>query len=301
MPKAIDIAFFYEIWEEIQSLRWYFYKFAGTNADEAMQRTLMHTLLHFQPDKGGLSAYIKKLAREITKDNSKLVLVDFLEQTLSGDDEEPTPTVDTGRVQDFSEEILEEMEMSVSKRKDVVNLALEFMEKFVVLCDALIKHDTSTRYYPTVFINQCLKINSRCPNFNRLCLDIYMEYSEDFQWFLDLINESEDLWKESDFLLISNNQSKRVKLIDTATEKEVVDADISDWKVVGKLGEGDQRKRILKVEYYDVWEMMCDLIDSTETNEMKFIIDDSYIIRTFGGSLSVLNPDLYNELSLIHI
>ena len=299
MPKEIDIAFYYEVWEEIQALKWYFYKFAGVNADEAMQRTLMHTLMHFQSERGNLSAYVKILAIESTKDNSKLVLVDFLEQTLASDDEEMTPTVDVGRVNDFSSDVIEEMELSVSRRTDVVNLALEFMDKFITLCEALIRHDTSTKYYPEVFIKQCLKINDKCTNFNRLCLDLYMEYSDDFQWFLDLVNESSDVWKESDFLLISNNKSKRVKMINPDTGLEVEDADNEDWQIVGKLGEGDQKKHILRVHYEDVWEMMCDLVDSTETNEMKFIIDNSYIIRTFGGSTSVLNTDLYNEYDLI--
>jgi hypothetical protein len=85
MQSDINIAFYYEIFNEIQKLKWYFYKFAGVNAEEAMQRTLYHTLFHFNSSKGNLSAYIKKLAREITKENSRLILVDFLEQTLSED------------------------------------------------------------------------------------------------------------------------------------------------------------------------------------------------------------------------
>ena len=40
------------------------------------------------------------------------------------------------------------------------------------------------------------------------------------------------------------------------------------------------------------------MIDDTETNEMKFIIGNSYIIKSFGGSLSVLNPDLFNMYDL---
>ena len=82
MSPEIDISFYYDVWKEIGNLRWYFYKFAGVNADEAMEKTLFHTLTHFNAEKGSLSAYVKKLAREITKENSKLVYVDFLEQTL---------------------------------------------------------------------------------------------------------------------------------------------------------------------------------------------------------------------------
>ena len=59
MDKEIDIAFFYEVNQEINGLKWYFYKFTGANAEEAMQRTLMHTITHFQAEKGNLSAYVK--------------------------------------------------------------------------------------------------------------------------------------------------------------------------------------------------------------------------------------------------
>ena len=44
MPKELDIAFYYEVWNEISNLKWYFYKFARNNAEEAMQMTLMHWL-----------------------------------------------------------------------------------------------------------------------------------------------------------------------------------------------------------------------------------------------------------------
>lgn len=295
MQSDINIAFYYEIFNEIQKLKWYFYKFAGVNAEEAMQRTLYHTLFHFNSSKGNLSAYIKKLAREITKENNRLVLVDFLEQTLSedSDDEELKSTVDIGSVNDFSNSVITDIELNEDRRIDVINLALEFMDKFLLLCEALIAHDTSTRYYPDIFIRQCLSINKRCPNFNALCLDVYLEYKDDFEWFLGL-TEGDDDWKEPDFVAIANSYSKRVLLVDPVTKKPVENADVDKFKLSGKLGD----KRIVRVRYYELWEYFCDLIDDTETNEMKFIIGNSYIIKSFGGSLSVLNPDLFNMYDL---
>ena len=300
MPKEIDIAFYYDIWNEIQKLKWYFYKFAGANADEAMQRTLYHTLLHFNSEKGNLSSYVKKLAREITKENSRLVLVDFLENTLSDSDTEEEnlkSSVDTGSINDFSSQLIEEIEACEDRRGEIVNLALEFMDKFILLCDALIKHDTSTRYYPEIFIKSCLSISKKCSSFNRQCLDLYMEYVDDFKWFLELEERQED-WKEPDFVMIRNSYSKRIKLVDE-NGNEVEDADLTPFRLQGKLGEGTNKKRVIKVKYVDLWEYFCDLIDDTETNELKFVIDNSYIIRTFGGSLSVLNTDLYSEYDLV--
>lgn len=300
MPPEMDISFYYEVWEEITRLKWYFYKFAGINADEAIHRTLIHTLTHFQPEKGNLSSYIKKLAREIAKDNSRLVVVDFLEQTLASDDEElvSKPTVDAGNVQDFSQEVINDIEFNKNRRSEVVELALEFMDRFIILCEALEKHDTSTRYYPEIFIKQCLSIDAKCGNFNQLCLDLYKEFGDEFKWFTSLADIRSPEWREADYLLINSHKSKRFKLCNVATGLEVEDADLEDFKFVGTLG---RNNRILKVRYYELWEMMCDLIDSSETNEMKFIIDDSYIIRTFGGSFSVINVDLYNEYDVVRM
>lgn len=302
MPKEVDLTFFYDINNELSNLRWYFYKFTGKNADEAMQRTLLHTLTHFNPERGDLGAYIKKLAREITKENGKLIFVDFLEQTLSddSDEEELQASVDTGRVSDFSTTVIDDIEKSVNRREEVVSLALTFMDKFLLLCKALICHDTSTKYYPQPFIDECLRINSKCQNFNELCLLIYDELGSDFEWFLSLDEDNIGTWGEADHLLISQHQSKRVKIIGENGGTDI-DADVDAWCISGKLGLGDDRKRVIQVYYYDVWEMMCDLIDDTETNEMKFVVDNNYIIRTMGGSLSIINPVLYNEYDLVRL
>lgn len=265
-----------------------------------MSKTLFHTLTHFNKEKGNLSAYIKKLAREITKENSRLVYVDFLDQTVSDDDEigEPPQRNLGGSVRDFSDDVAEEMMLAENRRGEVVNLALEFMDKFILLCDALKRRDTSTRYFPDVFIKSCMDINSRCRNFNQLCFDVYEEYGDDFQWFLELDTRSEN-WRESDFMMLKNSGSKRLKLVSPRTGLEVEDADVDRYVIQGKLGDGTSRKKVIKVAYYDVWSMMCDLVDATETNELKFVIGDSYIIRTFAGSRSGLNTDLYGMYDLI--
>lgn len=300
MPPEVDIAFYYEIWNEINNLKWYFYKFAGANAEEAIEKTLFHTLTHFNAEKGNLSAYVKKLAREITKENSKLVFVDFLEQTLPDDDDggESVQQVTGGSVRDFSDDVAEAMELAEDRRQEVVCLALEFMDKFMLLCDALKRRDTSTRYFPDVFIKSCMSISKRCLNFNQLCFDVYEEYGDDFQWFLELGQRSEN-WREADFMMIRNSASKRLRLVRPYTNEDVEDADIDPFVVQGKLGDGAARKKVIKVSYYEIWNLMCDLIDSRETNEIKFVIGDDYIIRTFAGSLSGLNTDLFNMYDLV--
>ena len=93
-------------------MRYYFYKFAGQNAEEAMENTLMHVLTHFDSSKGYLPDYVRKLARTIEKKNNRLVLVDFLEETVSEDDTEEVSTGYNGgkRSQDVADEAIENIE-----------------------------------------------------------------------------------------------------------------------------------------------------------------------------------------------
>ena len=106
---------------------------------------------------------------------------------------------------------------------------------------------------------------------------------------------NEKRWKEADYLLIQQCQSKRVTLISSSTGALVKDADIEDWTINGNLN----KKRVVKVSYSELWNRICDLVDSDDTNEVKFIIDNRYIIRTLGGSLSIINPNLYNAYDLV--
>lgn len=296
MNSNIDSSLYYLLWNEIEKLRRYFSKFCGQNTDEAMQATLIHSLTHYSESKGEMAAYIKALARDITKDNRKLIFVDFLEQTLAEDTDEMSnkPSVDTGRVNDFSNSVVNKIMVSDHKRKEVVELALCFIDKFMLMCEALINHDTSTNYYPDIFVKECIKLSRGCENFNQICISIYNEYKDKFIEFLSYDLKTQGVWKETDFPLISQSMSKRVRLVSTDTGQVVEDPDIDDFRVAGNLGE----KRVLKVYYYDIWELMCNYIDSQDINLMKFIIDDSYIIRTLGGSITVVNPDLFNIYDL---
>lgn len=291
----IDGSLYYLLWSEIEKLRRYFSKFCGQNTDEAMQATLMHALTHYTEAKGEVSAYVKSLAREITKDNKKLIFVDFLEQTLADDAEDSNkPKVDVGSISDFSNTIVNSIMIESHKRKEIIELALCFIDKFMLMCEALINRDTSTNYYPDIFVKECLRLSRGCENFNQICISIYNEYRDEFVEFLSYDCKTEGVWRETDFPLIAQSMSKRVKLVDSYSGQVVEDPDIEDFKLSGNLGD----KRVLKVNYYDIWELMCNYIDTPDINVMRFTIDDSYIVRTLGGSITVVNPDLFNMYDL---
>lgn len=292
---GIDGSLYYLLWSEIEKLRRYFSKFCGQNTDEAMQATLMHALTHYTEAKGEVSAYVKALAREITKDNGRLIFVDFLEQTLAEDNEDSNrPKVDTGSISDFSSTVINNIMVSKHKRREVVELALCFIDKFMLMCEALINHDTTTNYYPDIFIKECIKLSRGCENFNQICISIYNDYRDDFIEFLSYDLKTDGVWRETDFPLIMQSMSKRLKLVSPDTGQVVEDPDIDSFRLMGNLGD----KRILKVRYCDIWETMCEYVDSPDINLMRFTIDGSYIVRTLGGSVTVINPDLFNIYDL---
>lgn len=296
MDTTITGSLYYLLWSEIEKLRRYFSKFCGQNTDEAMQATLVHALTHFSESKGDVSVYIKSLARDITKDNNRLIFVDFLEQTLASDDFDDynKPKVDTGSINDFSQSLINDIMLKSYKRKEVIELALCFMDKFMLMCDSIINRDTTTNYYPDIFIKECLKLSKGFEYFNQLCVSIYRQYKDKFVEFLSYDLKTQGDWRETDYPTIYQSLSKRLKLVNPQTGKVVDDPDIEDFKLAGNLG----NKRVLKVYYYDLWDLMCNYVDSTDINVMRFTIEDSYIIRTLGGSITIVNPDLFNIYDL---
>lgn len=289
-----DSSLCYQIWYEVERLRMYFYKFCDSNADEAMQLVLMHAMSHYNPNKGDLIPYIKTLAREITKDNGRTVACDFLEQTVTENSDERGIKNNLGEVADISDEVVEQIILSSSRREEIAELALQFMNFFMLLCQSLINRDTSTVYFPDIFISECLSLSKKSRNFNQECLSLYSEFKDEFDKFLNYGVSDIGTWRETDCDLIAKNGSKRIKIVNMdgslCKDPDAVDK----WSISGNLN----GKHIVKVSYYEQWDKMCDMIDEDGINAMKFTIDYSYIIRTLGGSLSVINPSLFNEYEL---
>ena len=75
---------------------------------------------------------------------------------------------------------------------------------------------------------------------------------------------------------------------------EIKDPDLEDCYVKGNLG----NKCIVSIPYVSQLNKMCNLIDEEGINAMRFTIGDEYVIRTLGGSTSVLSPSLFNEYDL---
>ena len=294
-PQDFDGSLCYDIYQEVSRLQRYFYKFCGRRrAPEAMQATIYHAMTHYAPERGNLTPYIKKLAREIMKDNGRIVPVDFLDQTVSdgqsgsGMDMSDAFT-NLSHIDDISKNVIEKITMENADDIKIVELALEFMHFFVLLCDSLLRKDTDTLYFPDSFIDASLKIQKEMPDFSTRCLNLYSKYKTSFEKFLSVRANDKGSWREADCGFIQYRQSKRVKLVDeNGVPYKDADSVDSGWGIWGKCGD----KRVLRVPYLELYNILCDLIDEDGINVVKFTIGYSYIIRTLGGSLSVINPIL---------
>lgn len=283
------------LWSEIQANHLYFRKCCGAEADEAMQTALMHSLKHFDENKGSLQGYIKALAKSLSYSDNRFICVDFLEQTV--DENEGIEEKKSSYIKhksDFSEEIIDELYLSEDRTPEVIDLALGNMDKFLVLCKAMEVKDSSTVYYSDVFIKTCLDLFKRCKNFNEVCLELYREYGKEMEVFLNLDKNNIGTWYEADYTFLNSRKSRRIILVNSQGD-EIEDADLEEFFIKGKLKD----KKIVRVRYKEIYESLLDLVDSPCTNEIKFVMQDRYIIKTLGGSLSICSPKLYNIYDLV--
>ena len=300
--EDFDSSLCYQIWYEIEGLRSYFRKFSRGREDEAMQLTLNHAMTHYRPNRGDLVPYLKTLAREILKDGNKYVPCDFMEETVADIKNEGCGTkvnsegtkVSIGNADSTVKDVLSRLEDDTNYREKIAELALQFMNFFMLMCQSLINKDSTTIYFPKVYIRECLKLQSKTDTFNSECLLLYSEYKDEFDKFINWSLSNEGSWRETDFDLINKYGSKRIKMC-TEDGSICKDPDKENWHLVGNLG----NKRVIKIPYVDIYDYMCDLVDEDGINQMKFTIDDSFILRTLGGSLSVVNPCLFSEYDLI--
>ena len=279
----LDVLLLFDIYNAIQDSRYYFYKFCGCAAEEAMHLTLFHALSHYRPENGDMGAYVRSLARTILKDRyaNTTTPVDFIEDT----------TVETGKRGSVEDEVLDELS-EVGCFEEVSKLALTCMSQFVVMCDSLERKDTSTLYVPDYFISECLSLQSKYTSFFAVCKEIYDTYKDDFLRFI--AEDKNSGWSEANFTLINNSRSERIAFISNVTGKVSEDPDLEDCIVRGSIG----NKHIVSIPYVQPLNKMCNLIDEEGINAMRFTIGDEYILRTLGGSVSVLSPSLFNEYDL---
>ena len=289
-----------EVWYELKKLERYFYKFSfnENDAKESMQKTLLHVLLHYNPSKGELSPYMKSLARTILMNGNRDIPVDFLEDTTTEPQEEFQDTAEgrtrlKTKTKDFVDDLIDDIILEEGCQQEIVELALQFTKFFILLGESLINKDTSISYFPDNFITECLKLSKQNKHFNDDCVELYLKYKNQLQEFVKEDDKKVDFWREADYSLVNTQTSRRVRFVDELGE-EVNSINPENLILNGKW----DGKRVVKIRFYDLYNKICDLIDDDGINIVKFTIGDTYIIKTLGGSLSILNPVLSYEYSL---
>ena len=284
---VIDYSLMYEVEEVLQKMQGYFYKFCGKDADEARARVMLHTLTHYNPDKGELKPYIKSLIREILKDGSRLVCVDFLEETVSDDDSDvETPRFQNlTKVPNFADKLIADNDGVVYDL--VIKLALTYPRDFVLLCKSLLSNSVSVCGFNRAFIDSCLKITKEHPRFNEVCLKIYEVYKDDIMYFLSC--DSLEYLQDADFTRMMYSQ--QVSIVDRYTGFTLPDPDrLPDEELLirGKLGD----KLVYRVDYLDLLTTVRDMYSDTKISFLRLTIGDSYIARNLSGQVIYDNPSI---------
>lgn len=277
-----------EILDAMADLRKYFVKFNRGRADEAMQKTLHHALAHYYSGRGDLAPYLKKLARTILSTRWNDSPYEHIEEVVKGYEEH----LDSALVHDCSE---------LESFTKINELALYFMPYFLLLCNSFSNRGTNTRYFPKEFKKECIRLIKINENFNDICNGLYDKHGVAMQSFLALDGNKIGEWRETDYSFIKSYISKRVHFVNSAGEPILgsrlscsQNLDELRWQVKGKLA----NKKVVRVRYIDLWDFMCDEIASEDNSTMRFSIGDTFIIRTLGGSWTVVNPNLDNVFEL---
>jgi len=287
------------VWEGIQTMRPYINKVSKGSADTLMGVLFVHAMEHFDPAKGDIRAYVVALSKNIWKNRHKEVFsdeTDFL--FLASADKQGSKASADGVAHSvidcrgLDDDIANKMELEEGKSSKIAELALVYTNFFILLCESLITKNSTTKYFPDNFIKECLRLSKVC-NFNRDCLLLYDRYKDDLTNFLAQDIKQGVSWREADYTMISSRVCKRASL-ESASGEEIFDLDLQPLIVKGNI----KGKSVIRIKYSDILNSMADLIESDGINAMRFTIDGTYITKTLGGSLSTINPNLFNIYDL---
>lgn len=293
MRQEVDMALYYDIASAIKDLQYYFYKFNTVNSDEAISKTYVHVLEHYREEKlsGDIKPYIKKLARTILQKHDRSIPVDFIEDTLddSADGSVGQMARAKASTSDFIEELVRQMYDEDCRDDLIYSFALLHLEEFVSFCKDALEGARGLSGYSAIFRKGLYTLAKDITDLTSTLISVYEANRYNFELFLSTSRAG--VWVEADYNLITNSHSRRVQII-THNEDGICDPDYFPFSIKGKKYIDNGDKRIYKVPYYDYWEAMCDLIDSDFSNRMKCVLGKHYLVKTGGGSISVLDPDL---------
>ena len=296
LHKEPDIGLCIRIWIELQQLRGYFRWCNSADVEESISATYNHAITHYDSSKGDLTAYLKALARTIHKTRTSKVELACDFSSVTGVSKYGVTTSANilhthMQEEDFSLDVIDDIHVKNTYRGKVECLALSNISAFLDLCTALQQEDRTVpnKDFPKSFMKDCIAL-VKGP-FKFTCLDVYTKYKKVLTWYMSQ-NLGASGWQKLDPTLCKGaSKNCSVALVDAFTGDIVYDADRYAYRLQGYL---KGAKRIVKVSYIDVWEKLCDLLDSPKTTLLKCQLGSHYVCRTLGGSESVLDVDITN-------
>lgn len=279
--------------DKVYSLKYYFRFFtkSDTLADDCMHMTIMHTLDHFEGNDYALQAYIKNLARNFPKvirkrqDSS----LDFLEDIIDSTGNIVVQLKESGAIvyktprNALEEEIINKILFEQEDFSDLYRWAIDNMSLFLITAEAIKTHNTSLKKLPDDFKKTTLQLAQKYDNFNDMVFELYAQYSDAILTYLGQQDLSE-LWQEADYTMFNRQIIKRCnfKLLDVNTEKPVKDADVDTFF---GIREDLKKYQVYRINYVDVWDMLCLKAEETPINSLHFTIGNHEQWRTLGGSI----------------
>lgn len=275
-----------KVWGTIEANKRFFHKHWGSEADEAMQQTLLHTLDHYDESKGSLKTYVLSIGKDILRVPAREVQMDM-------EDEEAREALRAtrGSLPDFSDGVVADAYIFMNARNEIEKFALSNMQMFILFCECIQSGEYIPHLFPKAFRRECKALLREFPNFFAVCADIYAANSGAMKKFIGEDIDTEGIWVEADMRV---KQNIRVRLVG-ANGIEVSDADREAWTPIGLR----VRERLFSVGYRALFERLRGMLYAGESNPIKFILGNNYVIRTLGGSVSIENANLRHMEEII--
>ena len=291
----IDILYYYQsntydpvlwekLWKECQNLY---------GISEALRLEVFeHVCFHYKENKGNMKGYVLRVAQGLKKAyNKREICVDTLELIEASD----KATMQNDNSVSLTD-IVEDRVLEAEGYDRVAEFALSNNKYFLKYGEDLLnKAQGKKTFYPSSFKMSAIKLMANLKCFHKYVRAIYKEHADSFSKFLESTTEGVPYLE-----LERVKPTKLVSLGYISEDGSFVETDTPDLYLDKLTYKGGLKfKRIIRVPVREFKDKLFDLIDSEETNPLKYYIGKHYVFKTLGGSLSFVDSPNYTEYALI--
>lgn len=290
MNDNCNIEILSDLYSNLESLQRYFCLFNRHQTDEAISRALMHAIDEFDPRKGSMTPYLKKLARTVMLNSANDVPQEDIEDYAIDEYTE---------VEESAIESVVFVDLNKAIEKKIV---ISYMKEFVKLCNLILETsgdiNSIKKYFSEEFKTVCISLiqKTEAKKFITSLLYVYRSVGEEIKWFLeqaDLVDANE--YVEVSYSEIDSRKAKRIAIVDK-DGNPIKRPDVYHGQLYIKGATSG--RSVWRVKFSDLYYQMELKASSPITNELVGIVGNDKVIRTCGGSISSVNPDMDNMLDV---